>query len=125
VRRHPPLINRAACRPAWRSTRNSHSLRILLVGQVIVAGTGSQLFLMTMTGCERGAATLLVLSAVLNAAASAALIGLFGLTGAAIASAATLIIWNLATALFLWRHLSLLPGVLASYRAPFREKATC
>ena len=101
------------------------ALRILLVGQVIVAGTGSQLYLMTMTGCERGAATLLVLSAVLNAAASAALIGLFGLTGAAVASAATLIIWNLAMALFLWRHLSLLPGVLASYPAPFREKATC
>ena len=101
------------------------ALRILLVGQVIVAGTGSQLSLMTMTGCERGAATLLVLSAVLNAAASAALIGLFGLTGAAISSAATLIIWNLAMALFLWRHLSLLPGVLASYPAPFREKATC
>src|SRR5215468_7878244 len=74
------------------------ALRILLVGQVIVAGTGSQLYLMTMTGCE---------------------------PGAAVASAATLIIWNLAMALFLWRHLSLLPGVLASYPAPFREKATC
>jgi len=97
------------------------ALRILLVGQVIVAGTGSQLFVMTMTGCERGAATLLVLSAALNAVASAVLIGLFGLTGAAIASAATLLIWNLAMALFLWRHSSLLPGVLASYRLPVEK----
>lgn len=97
------------------------ALRILLVGQMIVAGTGSQLFLMTMTGCERGAATLLVLSATLNAAASSAFIGLFGLTGAAIASASTLIIWNLAMALFLWRHLSLLTGILASCRLPFEK----
>jgi len=93
------------------------ALRILLVGQVIVAGTGSQLFVMTMTGCERGAAKLLVSSAAANAAASVALISLFGLTGAAIASAASLMMWNLAMALFLWRRLSLLPGVLACYSA--------
>jgi O-antigen/teichoic acid export membrane protein len=101
------------------------ALRILLLGQVIVAGTGSQLFVMTMTGFERGAAALLVSSAMFNAAVSAALIGPFGLTGAAIASAATLIILNLAMALFLWRHLSLLPGVFASRPTPFPEKATC
>jgi O-antigen/teichoic acid export membrane protein len=97
------------------------ALRILLVGQMIVAGAGSQLFLMTMTGCERGAATLLVLSAMLNAIASAALIGPLGLTGAAIASAVTLMVWNLAMALFLRRHLGLLPGIFARYRLPFEK----
>jgi O-antigen/teichoic acid export membrane protein len=101
------------------------ALRILLIGQVIVAGAGSQLYVMTMTGHERNAAALLVSCAMVNAAASAVLIGLFGLIGAAIATAATLIVWNLAMALSLWHRLSLLPGVLAIFQNFSREGAGC
>ncbi len=92
--------------------------RILLVGQVIATGAGSQLQLMTMTGHERGAAVLLTSSATANALLSAVLIRRFGLTGAAIATAATLIVLNVAMALFVWRHLRILPGVLAMLRPP-------
>ncbi len=102
------------------------ALRILLIGQVIAAGAGSQLYLMTMTGHERSAAVLLISSTAVNAVVSAALIGVLGLAGAAVATTTTLIVWNAAMALFVWRRLRLLPGVLAVFRLPPRgEDRNC
>jgi O-antigen/teichoic acid export membrane protein len=98
------------------------ALRILLISQVMAASAGSQLYVMTMTGHERSAAVLLVCCSIVNAGASAVLIGMFGLTGAAIGTAVSLVVWNVAMALFLWRRLNLLPGVLAIFRIPL-EKA--
>jgi O-antigen/teichoic acid export membrane protein len=92
------------------------ALRILLIGQVIVASGGSQLYVMTMTGHERSAAALLVSSTIANAAGNIMLIGWFGLTGAAIGTAVALVGWNAVMAVFLWRRLSVLPGVLAMRR---------
>jgi O-antigen/teichoic acid export membrane protein len=94
------------------------ALRILLLGQTLAAGAGSQLCVMTMTGYERNAAALLVVSAIANAIMSALFISLFGLTGAAIATSLSLMIWNVAMAYFLWRRLQLLPGVLTLLRWP-------
>jgi O-antigen/teichoic acid export membrane protein len=94
------------------------ALRILLISQVMAASAGSQLYVMTMTGHERSAAVLLVSCAMVNAGASAVLIGTFGLAGAAIGTAVSLVVWNVAMALFLWRRLNLLPGVLAIFRIP-------
>jgi O-antigen/teichoic acid export membrane protein len=87
-------------------------LRILLVGQLIAASYGSQLHVMTMTEHERGAAALLILSAAVNVVASIVFIRILGLTGAAIATTTSLIVWNVAMAFFISRHLRLLPGVL-------------
>jgi O-antigen/teichoic acid export membrane protein len=98
------------------------ALRILLVGQVIAAAAGSQLHIMTMTGHERGAAVLLLSSTIGNAVASAALVRTLGLTGAAIATTATLILWNVAMGLFIRKHLRLLPGLLAMVPAGRRGK---
>jgi O-antigen/teichoic acid export membrane protein len=92
------------------------ALRILLIGHVIAAGAGSQMHVMTMTGSERGAAALLILGAFSNIVAGAVLIGLFGLVGAAIATAVVQVFLNLAMALFIWRRLHLLSGVLALFR---------
>ena len=92
------------------------ALRILLLGQVIVAGTGSQLYLLTMTGHERSAALLMVGSTAGNALLGAACIGLFGLTGVAVAVTATLIIANAAMAVLVWHYLGLLPGIIAALR---------
>jgi O-antigen/teichoic acid export membrane protein len=88
------------------------ALRILLVGQVIAASCGSQLSVMTMTEHERGAAALLVLSAIVNIAAGVILIAFLGLAGAAIATTIALVVWNVAMAQFISRHLRLMPGVL-------------
>jgi O-antigen/teichoic acid export membrane protein len=86
------------------------ALRILLVGQVLAASCGSQLSIMTMTGCERGAAVLLIVSALVNILLSAILVSLLGLTGAAISTTLTFVVWNVAMAAFIWHHLRLLPG---------------
>lgn len=93
------------------------ALRILLIGQVFAAGGGSQLLVMTMTGHERSAAVFLIASTVLNAAVSIVFINLLGLTGAAVATTISLIMWNAAMALFIWRRLQLLPGVLGLPRS--------
>lgn len=92
------------------------ALRVLLLGQVIVAGTGSQLYLLTMTGYERSAALLMAGSTAGNALLGAACIGLFGLTGAAVAATMTLIVGNAAMAVLIWRSLGLLPGIIAAFR---------
>ena len=98
------------------------ALRILLVSQVMAASAGSQLYVMTMTGHERSAAVLLVFCAMINAGATAVLIGMFGLIGAAIGAAVSLVVWNMAMALFLWRHLNLLPGVLPFFRISLEKE---
>ncbi len=98
------------------------ALRILLLGQTLAAGAGSQLCVMTMTGYERSAAAQLVLTALVNAIASVVFIRLFGLTGAAVATSLSLVMWNLAMAHFLWRRLQLLPGALALLRRPPANK---
>jgi O-antigen/teichoic acid export membrane protein len=94
------------------------ALRILLISQVMAASAGSQLYVMTMTGHERSAAVLLVCCTIVNAGASALLVGTFGLTGAATGTAASLVVWNVAMSIFLWRCLRLLPGILARFRFP-------
>jgi O-antigen/teichoic acid export membrane protein len=93
------------------------ALRILLIGQMMTAASGSQLHVMTMTGHEPIAAVLLVSSAIGNLIASASLVGALGLNGAALGTAGTLILWNLAMAVFLWRRLALTPNMLATARS--------
>jgi len=97
------------------------ALRILLVGQVIAASYGSQLSVLTMTEHERGAAALLILSAAVNVVASIVFISMLGLTGAAIATTIALIVWNVAMAFFISRHLRLLPGVLGMFGSTLRR----
>ena len=97
------------------------ALRILLVGQVIAASYGSQLYVLTMTEHERGAAALLILSAAVNVVASIFFISFLGLTGAAIATTIALIVWNVSMALFISRHLRLLPGVLGMLGSRLRR----
>jgi O-antigen/teichoic acid export membrane protein len=91
------------------------ALRILLIGQVVVAAAGSQLHLMTMTGRERSAAVLLVFSVAANAAIGTALVGPLGPTGAAVAATTALIGWNAAMGVSIRRYLRLFPGVFAAW----------
>lgn len=89
-------------------------LRVLLIGQVFVAGFGSQLYLLTMTGHERSAAALLACGVALNMALGAVLIGRFGPTGAAVAAATAMIVLNAALAFSVWKNLRFLPGIFAA-----------
>jgi O-antigen/teichoic acid export membrane protein len=92
------------------------TLRILLIGQVIMGGAGGQMFVMTMTGHERAAAAVLVACAVGNALLGTILINAFGIVGAAVANTAMLIVWNVAMAVYIWRKLRLAPGLFGLMR---------
>ena len=91
------------------------ALRILVLGQLVAAAAGSQLHLLNMTGHERCACTLLVLSAAGNGAIGAAFVAQFGLAGAALATTMAVIGWNAAMGFWIWRYLHLLPGVLSTW----------
>ena len=86
-------------------TRGYWALAILTVGQLVNASVGSVGFLMSMTGHQREAARVFAGAAVLNVVLNASLIPLWGINGAAIATATTTIIWNVALALYVWRRL--------------------
>ena len=93
------------------------ALRILLVGQVISASAGSQTHVLAMTGHERSLAGLLAASAAANGIISILFITNFGVTGAAWGMTISLVLWNAAMALFIWRRLELWPGVYGVLRA--------
>ncbi len=87
------------------------ALRILLIGQVVGAGLGSVMYIMTMTGQERLAALILGGILVANIVLNFALIPRFGIEGAAAAKASTLIAWKIAMALAVWRRIKILPSL--------------
>lgn len=90
-------------------------LRILLLGQLVNAAAGPVLQIINMSSSERYGARILVVSAMAGLAVHAALIPTMGIIGAALASALSLIGWNIAMAVFVYRHLGLLPSVLGSF----------
>lgn len=75
------------------------AILILGVGQLFNAAFGSVVFLLNMTGYERITVRVLALAVAMNIGLNFALIPLFGLEGAAAATAATLALWNF----LLWR----------------------
>ena len=74
-------------------------LVILACGQLIHSFFGFVGVILNMTGHERAMARSVTISAVLNIVLNAALIPQFGMRGAALATAITLVIWNI----MLWR----------------------
>ena len=75
--------------------RGNSALVILVGGQLFNALAGSVGILMAMTGREQQAARIMVLGVVVNIALNAILIPLWGLVGAATATATTMVLWNL------------------------------
>jgi len=79
----------------------------------MIAGAGSQLYLMTMTGHERSAALLIAGSAVFSVVLGGALVAMAGVLGAAVASVIAFVVWNVTMGVFVRRKLRLVPGVLS------------
>jgi O-antigen/teichoic acid export membrane protein len=69
-------------------------LMILLIGQFVNSATGSLVFLLNMTGHERETARGRFVSAALNVLLNLLLVPLWGIIGAAVATAAGLVTWN-------------------------------
>lgn len=95
-------------------TAATTAFRILLLGQLVNAAAGPVLQIMNMTGKERHVAAILATTTLVGIGLTAVLIMRFGLNGAALAAALTLITWNCAMAAFIWRRLRLVPSVLGS-----------
>ena len=72
---------------------------------------------------ERSAAVLMLANAVVNAAVCAVLIHRFGLTGAAVGAAGSIVLWNAAMALLVRRLLRVTPSALPAFRLPMAGKA--
>ena len=89
------------------------ALQVLLVGQLIVTVSGSQLLMMSMTGNESEAARTLLGCTIANLLLCGLLAAGFGLLGAAFASAAMIVVWNVKMAVDIKRKLDLWPGLFA------------
>ena len=70
------------------------ALAILCVGQLTNALVGSVGFLLNMTGNERDVAKGFAIAAIINIALNLVLIPLFGIEGAAFATAVSMMVWN-------------------------------
>jgi len=90
----------------------STALKILLLGYTVSALAGSVGYLQTMTGHEAQAARLMVIAAILNIGLNLLLIPLYGIEGAAIATAIALVYWNVAGAVFVHRRLGVRSTIL-------------
>lgn len=88
-------------------TRGYAALVICVVGYLISALAGSVGFLMTMTGHERQAARIMGFAVAANIALNLVLIPLWGLVGAALATALTTAMWNLMMLAYTRRELDI------------------
>jgi len=82
-------------------------LLILLSGQVINSLAGSVGLIMTMTGHQNQVGAIIAVSTAVNIVLNVLLIPLFGLTGAAISTAFTMILWNVAMLVYVQRRLGI------------------
>jgi len=86
---------------------------ILCGGQLVNALSGCVGYLMVMTGNERTSARILFCAALLNVTLNATLIPIWGIQGAACATATTRVVWNLWMLVVVWKRLRMNPTVLS------------
>lgn len=91
----------------------AHTASLLALGQLACAAFGPQQHLITMTGHERVAATLLAVCSVTAFALCMIMSGTLGIFGVALVIVSSLVIWNIAMAQFIYTRLRLLPGLIA------------
>jgi len=87
-------------------------LLILLSGQIVNALAGSVGLIMIMTGNQNQAGAIVAVSAAVNIMLNALLIPLLGLTGAAISTAFTMVLWNIAMFIFVRSRLGISPSAI-------------
>jgi O-antigen/teichoic acid export membrane protein len=87
-------------------------LLILLTGQVVNALAGSVGLIMTMTSHQNQAGAIIAVSTAANITLNALLIPLFGLAGAAISTAFTMALWNVAMLIFVQRRIGINSTIL-------------
>lgn len=96
-------------------TQGRTALAILSVGQLFNASMGSVGLLLVMTGHERNAAIGVGISAALNIILNALLIPKWSIEGAAIASASSMITWNILLAVWVYKKIAIHSTVLGAF----------
>ncbi len=86
---------------------------ILLGGNVLVSMAGSGGFLMPMTGHQNQHAVQVAIAALINIALNAILVPMYGISGAAIATVISMIVWNIIMLSYVWRHLKINPTIFS------------
>ncbi len=81
------------------------AMKILIVGQIINALTGSVGFIMTMTGHQKQANRILIISVIVNVSLNSILIPLYGINGAATATAISLSLWNIIMFIYVFKRI--------------------
>ena len=84
------------------------TLLILLIGQIVNAMSGSVGFILQMTGKEKVYQNILLLALVFNIVLNIVLIPIYGIEGAAIASAFSLLFWNLSSVCYIYKKYNVL-----------------
>ena len=95
-------------------------LVILAVGQLVNVGMGSVASLLNMTGHERDTTRIVLIGAIVNVVLNFSLTPLWGMTGAAVATASGLITWNLIMRRQVRKRIGIEPSPL--FRLRFRGK---
>nr|WP_280740568.1 polysaccharide biosynthesis C-terminal domain-containing protein [Sphingomonas kaistensis] len=88
-------------------TASAPVLNVLLIGALANAATGSAGYLTILTGHERAALGILLVTLVLTVALELVLIPQFGAVGAASGAAFGLTLWNVVMALYVRRKLGI------------------
>ena len=86
------------------------ALIILTLGQIINVFVGSVAFLLTMTNHQNIAAKVMGISAFMNIILNLMLVPIYGIMGAAIATAITMIFWNITMLVLVQKHLNINPS---------------
>lgn len=99
------------------------ALRWLCCGQIVNACAGSVTLLLTTTGYERDALKGIALGAIVNVIGNAVMIPLYGINGAAIATALSTVVWNVALGILVYRRLGINPTMFGRVRGRRQEAA--
>lgn len=87
------------------------SMVILMIGQVVNVAMGSVGYILTMAKLEKYAILSIIVSISLNIVFNLTLLPIYGIEGAAIATAASMITWNLLMLIFVKRKTGINPTV--------------
>jgi len=93
------------------------ALTILCVGQLVNVAAGPVAVLLTMTGHERDTVIGVGIGTLVNVVLNLLLIPPWGIEGAAVAVAASLIAWNLVLTWFVWQRLAISSTALGDFWA--------
>ncbi len=99
----------------------SGALTILTLGEVVNIAAGPVATLLVMTGHERDAVLGLAMGTAMNAGLCLILIPQWGITGAAVAAAAGVVLWNVVLWRFVHRRLGITPKILGGEASTARS----